>query len=63
MKKVIVNNNYTYQTNLDLKIGDKVFLPTPSYLRDTSENTWIGTITALESQYDGYCLKVIGKAE
>jgi hypothetical protein len=62
MKKVIVNNNYTYETNLELKIGDKVVLPTPSYLRDTLENTWIGTVTALESEYDGYCYKVIRKA-
>lgn len=60
--KIVVNHRYTYVTNLDLAIGDTVVLPTPDYLRDIDGDEWIGTVTALTSDYNGKCATVIGKA-
>jgi hypothetical protein len=59
--KVVINHNLTYETDLDLSIGDTVVLPTASYLRDVQGDTFEGKVTALESDYDGYCVKVIRK--
>ena len=61
-KRIVVNHRYTYVTVLDLKIGDEVVLPSPSWLTDVSP-TWTGTVTKLESDYDGYCVSVISKIE
>jgi hypothetical protein len=61
-KRIVVNHRYTYVTVLDLKIGDEVVLPSPSWLSDVSP-TWTGTVTKLESDYDGYCVSVISKIE
>ena len=61
-KRIVVNHRYTYVTVLDLKIGDEVVLPSPSWLSDVSP-TWTGTVTKLESDYDGYCVSVISKLE
>lgn len=62
LKRVMVGR-YTYETDLPVKMGDKVLLPTPSWLRDVKGPTWEGTVTAMESDYTGQCvriLKVIG---
>jgi hypothetical protein len=61
-KRIVVNHRYTYVTVLDVKIGDEVVLPSPSWLTDVSP-TWTGTVTKLESDYDGYCVSVISKIE
>jgi hypothetical protein len=61
-KRIVVNHRYTYITFLDLKIGDEVILPSPSWLSDVSP-TWTGTVTKLESDYDGHCVSVISKVE
>ena len=61
-KRIVVNHRYTYVTVLDVKIGDEVVLPSPSWLTDVSP-TWTGTVTKLESDYDGYCASVISKLE
>ena len=61
-KRIVVNHRYTYVTVLDVKIGDEVVLPRPSWLTDVSP-TWTGTVTKLESDYDGYCVSVISKIE
>ena len=61
-KRIVVNHRYTYVTVLDVKIGDEVVLPSPSWLSDVSP-TWTGTVTKLESDYDGYCVSVISKIE
>lgn len=58
--RVLVNDKYTYETDLDLKIGDEVLCPTPSFLRDVKSPTWEGTVTALNSDYTGYCEKIKG---
>jgi len=60
MKRVIVNHKYTYETDIeDLKIGDHVMLPTANWI--DSGSTWKGYVTALESDYDGPCVKILGK--
>lgn len=53
--------NYTYETDLKLKVGDQVILPTAYYLRDVKGPTWVGTVTAINSDYTGPCEKVIAK--
>lgn len=57
--KIIVNNQYTYETEEKAEIGDEVVLPSPSWLRDVNGPTWTGKVTATKSDYDGYCSKVI----
>jgi hypothetical protein len=59
MKKIVVNG-YTYETDLDLKIGDRVILPTAAWLRDVKGPTWVGVVEALESDYAGPCARVLG---
>ena len=52
-------NGYTWEAPETVKIGDKVLLPTADYLRDVFGYTWEGEVTALESDYDGYCKSII----
>jgi hypothetical protein len=61
-KRIVVNHRYTYITLLDLKIGDEVIVPSPSWLSDVNP-TWTATVTKLTSDYDGYCLRVISKIQ
>ncbi len=61
MKRVIVDNQYTYETKLDLSVGDEVILNTPDYLRDVLGDTWIGRVTSLESDYKGDCSEIFSK--
>ncbi len=58
LRKVMVGK-YTYETDLKLKVGDKVLLPTPSFLRDVQGPTCEGSVTSLESTYEGPCVRVI----
>ena len=57
-KRVMVGN-YSYDTNLRVKIGSRVLLPTPDFLRDVRGDTWEGTVSALESSYTGTCKNII----
>ena len=52
-------NGYTWEAPKTVKVGDKVLLPTADYLRDVLGSTWEGEVTALESDYDGYCKSII----
>jgi hypothetical protein len=61
MKRVMVGN-YTYETDLNLKVGDEVILPTPDFLRDVKGPTYKGKVTSLTSTYEGPCIKIIRKA-
>ena len=47
---------YTYETALDVDVGDEVILP------DAGSDQWIGTVTALITDYRGACRRVIGLA-
>jgi len=63
MQKVVINHEYTFESDITLEIGDLVALPTPQWLRDVKGNEWIGKVTALESKYLGPCAKVIRKID
>ena len=58
---ILINPNESVKAG-DLKIGDEVILPSPSWLSDVNP-TWTGTVTKLESDYDGHCVSVISKVE
>ena len=55
----IVVKGYTWEAPDTVKIGDKVLLPVVDWLRDVKGDTWEGTVTALKSDYDGYCKRII----
>jgi len=61
--KLVMVGNYTYETDLDLKVGDKVVLPTPSWLLDVKPPTWTVEVTSLSSTFQGNCLSIISKGE
>lgn len=61
MKRVMVGD-YTYETDLDLKVGDEVVIPTPDFLRDVKGPTFKGKITSLTSTYNGSCIKILRRA-
>jgi len=63
MKRIIINNQYTYETDLkNIRKGTALLLPTPHWLTDVLGATWVGKVTSLSSNYDGPCSKVIGRA-
>ena len=57
--KIKINDNYTYETDEQASVGDTAVLPSPSWLADVRGSTWEGKVTSTESDYDGYCAKVI----
>jgi hypothetical protein len=60
MKRIIINHKYTYETDLEVKVGDTVVLPSPrKSLAEGKVSAWRGSVTALTSLYDGPCKKVI----
>ena len=59
IRKIEVNNKYTYTCDKPVKIGSEVKLPTPSFLREFHGDTWVGKVTGLNSDYDGVCESVI----
>lgn len=54
MRRVVVANKYTYETELPVEIGTKVRLP------GRGGGTFDGEVTALESTYDGECKQILG---
>jgi hypothetical protein len=58
MKRIIVNG-YTYETDLDVNIGDVVEFPTADWLRDVYGYSQEGVVTALESDYKGECVRIL----
>lgn len=54
-KLVVVNGRYTFDTELELKIGDEVVCEAQDGRR------WIGVITALESDFKGNTRTIVGK--
>lgn len=55
MQRIVVANKYTYETDLPVEIGTVVRLPGRA-----AGSTFDGSVTALESPYDGDCKKVLG---
>lgn len=60
VKRVMVGK-YTYETDLDLCIGDTVLLPTPDFLKDVKGPTWEGQVSSLQSSYTGPCARILRK--
>ena len=56
LKRVVINDRYTYLTDLELAVGDEVVLPPGK-----SGAEWQGTVTALGSPYSGPCKRVLRK--
>lgn len=56
MRKIVVDGRDTFETALDVEVGDEVILP------DSGTGRWIGTVTALTSDYRGACRRVTGLA-
>jgi len=63
LRRVVVNDKYTYETDLELQVGDKVLLPVPEQKVPERGSTWEGEVTALESEYTGPCKRIVGKVE
>jgi len=55
--KIKINDNYTYETDEQARVGDTAILPSPSWMPGPS--TWEGKVTATKSDYDGHCAKAI----
>jgi hypothetical protein len=55
-RRVVVEGRYTYETDLDLKLGDRVLLP-----GSAKGGNWKGTVTALTSKYSGPCSRIVRK--
>lgn len=53
MRRVIVDQRYTYETDLELEVGDEVLLPA------SWSGEWIGRVTALSSDYGGPCKRIV----
>lgn len=54
LKRVMVSNKYTYETDLDVEIGTEVKLPGAN-----GKSSWKGVVTALESTYEGPCKRIL----
>ncbi len=59
MRRIVVESTYTYETDLPVKVGDQVVLPTPDWIRDVKGDTWTAEVTALTSDHTGHCEKVL----
>lgn len=55
IKKIIVDNKFTYLTDMKVRKGTKVLLPPFPWCQDP----WIGKVTSLTSDYDGDCKFII----
>lgn len=53
MARVIVDEIYTYETELEVEVGDEVLLPAGW------SGEWVGTVTATSSEYSGPCKRIV----
>jgi hypothetical protein len=53
--RVVVDGRYSYETDLELEVGDEVLLP-PSGMG----GQWVARVTALSSDYTGPCRRILG---
>lgn len=54
-------DGYAYETDLDLKVGDRVLVAVSYPWRDVFGDTQKRTVTALTTSYSGACERVIRK--
>lgn len=53
MIRVIVDGRYTYETDLEVEVGDEVLLPAGW------SGKWVGRVTATSSEYAGPCERIV----
>jgi hypothetical protein len=53
--RVVVDGRYSYETDLELEVGDEVLLP-PSGMG----GQWVARVTALSTDYTGPCRRILG---
>jgi ribosome assembly protein YihI (activator of Der GTPase) len=53
--RVVVDGRYTYETDLELEVGDQVLLPASGL-----GGQWVARVTALSSEYSGPCKRLVG---
>lgn len=59
-RRVVVDGHYTYITDLPVKLGSKVLLPTPEWGYSIfGSDPWEGTVTSFISDYSGPCRTII----
>jgi hypothetical protein len=57
-KRITVNGKYAYDTDLPVKVGDRVILPAHA-----CSDEWVGRVTDLTSDYQGECKRVLSRRE
>jgi hypothetical protein len=55
LKRVVCHGRYIYETDLPVKLGDRVLLPS----RVHGGRPWRAIVTSLESDYVGACERII----
>ena len=55
--KIQVKGRYVYETCLSVKVDDTVLLP------NSGRGLWLGRVTAVDVEYDGVPLRIIGRVE
>lgn len=55
--RIEVDHRFAYECEETVKVGDMVVLPTPYWM--VAGSVHIGKVTALTSDYDGDCLKIL----
>jgi cell shape-determining protein MreC len=59
--KVLIDNKLTYDSGkLNVKVGDKVVLPGLPWMKS---ETYVGTVTSLETDYSGPCKQILEIAQ
>jgi hypothetical protein len=54
VSRVVVDDRYVYETDLDVERGDEVLLPSGL------SGQWVGRVTALSADYEGPCKRIVG---
>jgi hypothetical protein len=55
MAKIIINDKYTYECPFEVKVGDRLTLPSVR-----NHEGWVGTVTQIGSTYKGSIKTVLG---
>ena len=63
LRRIVVNEKYTYLCSTPVEVGDTVLLPVPEWRSSPGNTTWKGVVTSLESDYEGPCEVAFGKVE
>lgn len=58
-RKFVTAKGYTYETNMRVRVGSLVELPTVHFLRDVQGDTYTDKVARLTSDFEGICKRVI----